>query len=476
MAALNSFEDLYKDASVQASTQAFDESKGVQGRVQSITSTGSPLMTAARTRAKQQGAKYGTLNSSLAGQAGEKAVIDSAVPIATADAQLFQNQSLANQSAKNNAALATASNRMNVGLTKFNLDENARQFNANLGENVRQFDAGLAWDKEKTGQSLAEQRRQFDAGLSWDQTKTGQSLAEQQRQFNTTTSQNAQQFADNLALERENLAAQREQFAQRLGLDAQNLQLQRDQLSQQDQQFLAELDQRDRQIAEQQRQFDTTTAQSDQQFAQRLSLERENLAAQREQFAQRLGLDSQSLELQRDQLSQQDQQFLAELDQKERQLTEQAKQFGDELLLRKNLAKMDRDLRQSLMDTEAKYKESIAGNENISRAWGSMMESISQIQNNPDIEAGAKATLISNAQNAFASFASFWQTTSGVDVSALLNFGPAPDTSGSTGSTGGSGSSGGSTSTPIGINPNGNAAVNNAALRMWEDQMAGQGE
>lgn len=465
MAALNSFEDLYKDASVQASTQAFDESKGVQGRVQSITSTGSPLMTAARTRAKQQGAKYGTLNSSLAGQAGEKAVIDSAVPIATADAQLFQNQSLANQSAKNNASLATASNRMNVGLTKFNMDENARQ-----------FDAGLAWDKEKTGQSLAEQRRQFDAGLSWDQTKTGQSLAEQQRQFNTTTSQNAQQFADNLALERENLAAQREQFAQRLGLDAQNLQLQRDQLSQQDQQFLAELDQRDRQIAEQQRQFDTTTAQSDQQFAQRLSLERENLAAQREQFAQRLGLDSQSLELQRDQLSQQDQQFLAELDQKERQITQQADQFQQEMANRVTLANLDATNRERLMGIEAQYKQEIASNENISRAWGSMMESISQIQNNPDIEAGAKATLISNAQQGFASFASFWQTTSGVDVSALLNFGPAPDTSGSTGSTGGSGSSGGSTSTPIGINPNGNAAVNNAALLMWQNQMAGQGE
>lgn len=356
MAMPKTFEDLYANVGVQATTQAFDEAKGVQGRIGSITSAGSPLMTAARTRAKQAGARAGLLNSSLAGQAGEKAVLDTAMPIATADAQLYQSQALANQQAMNNAALATASNRMNVGLAKFNMDENIRQFDANLGENRRQFDTGLSWDKEKTGQALNEQRRQFDSRLGLDQ----QSLAEQTRQFDASFGQNAQQFSEKLALERENLAAQREQFAQKLGLDVQQLNLQRDQLGQQDRQFLAELDQKDR------------------------------------------------------------------------QLNQQADQFRQEMANRVTLANRDAENRENLMGLEAKYKQAIAGNENISRAWGSMMDSISQIQNNPDIKSDAKATLISNVQAGFASFAKFWEGTSGVDVSSLLNFAPAeraPETS-----------------------------------------------
>lgn len=58
------------------------------------------------------------------------------------------------------------------------------------------------------------------------------------------------------------------------------------------------------------------------------------------------------------------------------------------------------------------------------------MDSISQIQNNPDIKADAKATLIANVQAGFTSFATFWESTSGVDVSALLNFAPLPESPG----------------------------------------------
>ena len=75
-----------------------------------------------------------------------------------------------------------------------------------------------------------------------------------------------------------------------------------------------------------------------------------------------------------------------------------------------------------------------------------MMDSINQIQNNPELDQSAKQTLINNTREAFQSFANFWKKVSGgtADVSDLLNFGPIAGSGGSGGSSsGGAGGSGG---------------------------------
>ena len=354
-------------AQVSAVTGSFDEDKGVAGRVRQITDYGGPLMEAARTRAARRSAATGTLNTSMATQAGEQAVLDSAAPIATADAQLYQNQMLANQSAQNQAALANGNIRAQTGM------------------------AGL---------NLMEQRRQFDSTLGLE----GRKLDQNQSQFNAT-----------LGLEGRKLDMNQSQFDATLGLEGKKLQM------------------------------------NQQQFMDNLALQRENLAAQREQFAQKLGLDKDQLQISRDQLNQQDRQFLADLDAKERQLAQQESQFQRSQQNQITLANLDAANRERLMKIEAGYKSDIASSENISRAWGTMMDSISQIQNNPDLEPGTKQTLISNAQAAFQSYTNFWKKVSGgaADVSDLLNFGPARSTGGGasssgTGSSGGSGGSGGS--------------------------------
>lgn len=333
-------------AQAEASVGAFDEANGVAGRVGSITGSGSPLLTAARTRAKQRGVSMGTQNSSLAGQAGEQAVIETATPIASADAQLFQNQQLENQRGKTQVSIANAQTRGQLGMAGLQ-----------LGENARQFDSGLSWDKDKTGASLMEQKRQFDATLGIEDKKLG---------------------------------LNRDQFDATIGLENKKL-------GQQGEQFMANL-----------------------------QLERDNLAAQREQFAQKLGLDVQQLDLSRKQLSQQDQQFLAELDQKSQQLAQQESQFTRDQSNKVTLANIDAANREKLMQLEAGYKQDIAGNENISRAWGTMMESIDKIQGNAELDASTKQTLISNTQASFQSFANFWKKVGGgsVDVSDLLSFGP----------------------------------------------------
>ena len=179
-------------------TGTFDEANGVEGRVNRITNSDSPLMQTAATKAAQASNARGLNNSSLGIQAGQQAVIETATPIAQADANLFQGQSLANQSAQNNAATANASNAINAGVQGMGMDNTA----------------------EIQGKSLMESARQFDTGQA---------------------NQSAQ-FSQNLALQTKQLDTQIAQFAQNLGLTEQELQLKKDQLSASDRQALATLE------------------------------------------------------------------------------------------------------------------------------------------------------------------------------------------------------------------------------------------
>jgi hypothetical protein len=82
-------------------------SQTVQGQLGNITATNdqgvytNPLMTRATTRANQAANKRGLLNTSMANQAGQEAVLSAALPIAQADAKAYQTQGLANQNAMN---------------------------------------------------------------------------------------------------------------------------------------------------------------------------------------------------------------------------------------------------------------------------------------------------------------------------------------------------------------------------------------
>jgi hypothetical protein len=90
-------DDITKNSQFTPTTANFDESKGVAGRVDAITSKGSPLMERAATRAKQGMNQRGLLNSSMAIGAGE-------------------------------AAKANATIRGNIGMKGLDLTESGRQF------------------------------------------------------------------------------------------------------------------------------------------------------------------------------------------------------------------------------------------------------------------------------------------------------------------------------------------------------------
>lgn len=80
----------------------------VQGQIQNVIDKNAPLMTSARTSAAQQANRRGLLNTSMAVGAGEKAVIDSALPIASQDAQTSFAAKGANAQATNQAFQYTA--------------------------------------------------------------------------------------------------------------------------------------------------------------------------------------------------------------------------------------------------------------------------------------------------------------------------------------------------------------------------------
>ncbi len=159
-------DDVAKKNAIQPDIQQFDESKGVAGRVNSITNSASPLMQTARTQAAQQSAKRGLQNSSIGVQAGEQAVIETATPIASADAQLFQQQNLTNQQARNTANQQNANNNIAANTRGLELDVNQGQFSQNLGEQARQFDVSGSRQQAQFEASRADNARMFDAELA----------------------------------------------------------------------------------------------------------------------------------------------------------------------------------------------------------------------------------------------------------------------------------------------------------------------
>lgn len=77
------------------------DNETVSGQLREILGADSPILQSARKRAQVYSASRGLQNSTLAGQAGEQAVIDAAVPIAATDAQTYSQRAIGNQQAQN---------------------------------------------------------------------------------------------------------------------------------------------------------------------------------------------------------------------------------------------------------------------------------------------------------------------------------------------------------------------------------------
>ena len=96
----------------------------VSGQMDKILSSSSPLLQRAKTRAAQAANSRGLLNSSMGVQAGQEAVLTTALPMAQQAAAAYDNQRLVNQGAQN---------QFNFAENKYNFDKgmNQQQFGQN---------------------------------------------------------------------------------------------------------------------------------------------------------------------------------------------------------------------------------------------------------------------------------------------------------------------------------------------------------
>lgn len=105
------------------------------GQLNSIISQDNPLMQTAKTQAIQQANDRGLINSTMAGQAGQQAVIQTALPIAQADAQVNASNAQWNTDQKNKTDMFNTSESNK--LLQTGLDMNSRTELANIEANYK---------------------------------------------------------------------------------------------------------------------------------------------------------------------------------------------------------------------------------------------------------------------------------------------------------------------------------------------------
>lgn len=188
----------------------------------------------------------------------------------------------------------------------------------------------------------------------------------------------------------------------------------------------AQGEQLDKSLANSNMQQDKTLAQQQGQFNTQAGQAQQQIDAQISQFAQSLGMTAEDLAIKRDTLTQQQQQYLAGLESQKSIAQLQANTAittaGMSADTQKAVAAMSQQTQLQVAQLQADNAKAIQGSQTMGASWASFMTNIANIQNNPNLEQGAKATLIQNNIDSFKAYATFWNKTTGIDVGDLLNF------------------------------------------------------
>lgn len=191
----------YNPAQISAANWAVKPNQTVQGQVKSIIAEDSPLMQQAATRANQQVNARGLINSSIGVGAGQAALYDAAMPMATQDASIEANASKFNAEASQQTAMANQ-----------NASNSALQFNAAANQDGSHFAQTNALDRYKTDQATTMERARLDqSGSQFAQTnaldryKTDQTAGLERERLSQTVGMDRYKADQTAALERERL-------------------------------------------------------------------------------------------------------------------------------------------------------------------------------------------------------------------------------------------------------------------------------
>ena len=168
----------------------------VNGLLSQYMSQNNPLMQQAKTTALQSANSRGLANSSIAVGAGQTAAMNSMLPVAQQDAQVYASSDAANQSARNNQLQYNASNLQQTGIQNQNATNNMAQYNTSnqqqtnltntqAANNTSQFNAGNQQQTNLTNAQAANQNAQYNAGNTQQVNLANQASTNQSNQYNT---------------------------------------------------------------------------------------------------------------------------------------------------------------------------------------------------------------------------------------------------------------------------------------------------
>lgn len=182
---INRTDPLKSIVGYNAEKTAVDPTKEtVQGQVSNVINKNSDVMKLASTRAKQGMAGRGLLNSSIAVQAGQAAVLDAALPIAQQDAATYTRNKEANQNAGNQALQFTAGSQNQGALQQLTGNQNLESIGAQ-GEQQR-----LNIGAQTAGESqLIKERGEIDIALQTADAATKERLLNRQAEIDTNLQQ-----------------------------------------------------------------------------------------------------------------------------------------------------------------------------------------------------------------------------------------------------------------------------------------------
>lgn len=112
-----------------------------ENRLTGILNKGGALMQQAATSGQQQAASRGLLNSSMAVQAAQGAVLQAATPIASSDAQSINQMAATNAGAVNQALQSNVNAQNTAAQTNMQATNTFKQFDANTQNQAGQFNA-----------------------------------------------------------------------------------------------------------------------------------------------------------------------------------------------------------------------------------------------------------------------------------------------------------------------------------------------
>lgn len=135
-----------------------DGNQTVATQLERILKTDSPLMQLAKTRAQQEAQSRGLLNTTMAGTAGEAAMIDRALPIAQQDARTYGDAGQFNAGAKNTFTLADNQFNRDKSMADFNLSANEWAANKQFGRSETAADRAYLRQNQTADQNVGREK------------------------------------------------------------------------------------------------------------------------------------------------------------------------------------------------------------------------------------------------------------------------------------------------------------------------------